>query len=154
MSVPRIPGPAIWLLQRSEVDPALIGDIVEEYERRRSRLWLFRQVLSAVSLAIFGRGREPRPHTRRTVSLTGLPNGIPVGGLGLAVLIGLVSVVSPRSWLIVGVAVAGGVVLGAVLILSRRARQRPPSATIGLHGDARLGRADGGHADAGAVHRS
>jgi hypothetical protein len=154
MNLPRIPRLAVALLERAGVDPVLIGDIVEEFERRRSRLWLWRQVIASLALAILGRGREPQPHIRRTVSLTGLPAGIPVGGLGLAVLIGLVTVVSPRSWWIVAAAAAGGAVLGVVMILSRRARQRPPSATIGLHGDARLGRADGGHTDAGAVHRS
>ena len=154
MNVLRTPRLAVALLERAGVDPTLVGDIVEEFERRRSRVWLWRQVFSSLALAVAGGGREPRPHVRRTVSLTGLPAGIPVGGLGLAVLIGLVTVVSPRSWWIVAAAAAGGAVLAAVMILGRRARQRPPSATIGLHGDARVGGPDGGHPDAGAVHRS
>jgi hypothetical protein len=154
MSVHRAPRLAIALLERADVDPVLIGDITEEFERRRSSLWLWRQVVASLALAMVGRGRDPQPHIRRTVSLTGLPASIPIGGLGLAVLIGLVTVVSPRSWWIVAGAAAAGAVLGLVMIVSRRARQLPPSATIGLHGDARVGGPDGGHADAGAVHRS
>jgi hypothetical protein len=141
------------VLERSGVDPVLIGDIVEEAERRHSSLWLWRQVLASLALVVVGRGRQPRPHSPRAVSLTGLPAAVPVGGLGLAVLIGLVTVVSPGSWLVFGAAALGGVALGGVLIAVRTRRAQTPSATMDLHGDARLGRPDGGHADAGALHR-
>jgi hypothetical protein len=154
MSTPRTPRLAVALLERAGVDPVLIGDIVEEHERRRSAFWLWRQVSGSLALAAVGRGREPRPHVRRSVSLTGLPASIPIGGLGLAVLIALVTVVSPRSWLVLLAAAIGGAVLGVAMIVRHRERQLPPSATIGLHGDARVGGPDGGHADAGAVHRS
>ena len=153
MSTSRPPRLAVALLEWAGADPMLIGDIVEESAHRNSRLWLWRQVLASLGMAAIGRGRAPQPHVRRSVSLTGLPAGIPIGGLGLAVLIGLVTVVSPRSWWILAGAAAAGLVLGMLMILGRRGRQRPPSATIGLHGDARLGRPDGGHADAGALHR-
>jgi hypothetical protein len=40
---------AIWLVERSGADPALIGDILEEYARGdRSRRWLWRHVVNLV----------------------------------------------------------------------------------------------------------
>lgn len=122
MSAPARPGVAIAILHRSGVDPALIGDILEEYGRRGSRLWLWRQVTASIALVVLGRVREPRPHTRRKVNLTAMPAGSPVGGLGLVAVIILVSIVSPRSWWLVAAAAMGGLALGGVMIVVRRRR--------------------------------
>jgi hypothetical protein len=55
-----------------------------------------------------------------------------VGGLGLLTLIVLVSVTSPSAWWIPAFGVAGGVVLGILLVLTRRVRpmRSPPAALI------------------------
>jgi hypothetical protein len=42
------PTVANWLLERFGVDEALVGDLVEEYGRNRSRVWFWRQTLVAV----------------------------------------------------------------------------------------------------------
>jgi len=44
-------GIANWLFQRFNVDAALAGDILEEYERGHSRIWYLRQVLAALCVA-------------------------------------------------------------------------------------------------------
>jgi len=45
MSRPKL---AEALLRRMDVDPSLVGDLVEQYAAGRSRLWLWRQALLAV----------------------------------------------------------------------------------------------------------
>jgi hypothetical protein len=52
------PRVATWLLERSDVDEPLIGDLVERYKRRPSRLWYWRQVLFAIVADIVSRIRE------------------------------------------------------------------------------------------------
>jgi hypothetical protein len=42
------PGVANWLLERFDVDEALIGDLAEEYGREHSRAWFWRQTVVAV----------------------------------------------------------------------------------------------------------
>lgn len=39
---------ATWLLERWSVDEALIGDLVEQYQRKRSAAWYWREVLVAL----------------------------------------------------------------------------------------------------------
>jgi hypothetical protein len=46
----RIPGRLLELFVPA--NPALAGDLVEEYERRGSALWYWRQVLSAIAIAV------------------------------------------------------------------------------------------------------
>jgi hypothetical protein len=41
-----------WLLERLGVDVALAGDILEEYELRRSRVWFAKQVVVAVCAGV------------------------------------------------------------------------------------------------------
>jgi hypothetical protein len=53
----RPPGLATWWLERFCLGPtndSLIGDLMEEYERGRSRVWYWRQVLAALSLNFRG----------------------------------------------------------------------------------------------------
>jgi hypothetical protein len=122
MNASRTPRLASALLTRAGVDPALIDDITDEYAAGRSSWWLWRQVFSSLVLAARGRAAEPRPHTRRQVSLTGLPTGAPIGGLGLVILVVLVSFVSPASWWLIVAGLLGGIALAAALIYLRRRR--------------------------------
>ena len=45
----RPPVVAHWLLERFCPDPGLAGDLIEEYRRRRSALWYWKQAIVAVS---------------------------------------------------------------------------------------------------------
>jgi hypothetical protein len=129
---------AVALLNRviPDNDP-LAGDLIEEFHRGRSGLWFWRQVLGAALVAGFTRPREIRPLRlvdqpsmsrvlrslpgRRTINLTASPlHGI--GGLGLLAFAVLVAIVVPELWSLMLLAIAGGVVLGALFVArSRRA---------------------------------
>ncbi|HJR58670.1 MAG TPA: hypothetical protein VJ813_04710 [Vicinamibacterales bacterium] len=130
---------AMWLLGRfAPGDEALEGDLLEEFAVRRSRWWLWRQVLAAGLVAMFRTSDEirplrlvdgdpgtrfidPRRSARRTVNLTASP--LPgIGGLGLLALAGLVTVVSPASWWIVVLPILGGIALGVAWIAFDRHR--------------------------------
>ena len=113
MTEPRV---AISLLQSFCRDEALVGDILEEYERRQSRAWLWRQVTAAVLLGMpYGRVRRPERHK--------MP--MPIGGIGLIAIIALITFVAPGAWWLIGLGIAGGAVVAFVLIasgFSRRSR--------------------------------
>ena len=130
---------AVALLNRvvPQEEP-LTGDLVEEFAAGRSRAWFWRQAIAAVALTAFRRSDEVRPlrlvdgaparvssatmvRPRRSVNITGSPIA-GVGGLTLAVLVVLMTVVVPQAWWIVLAAMAAGVVLGVVLIAIRRTR--------------------------------
>lgn len=49
----RPPAVARWLLERVCPDPGLSGDLIEEYRRRRSAIWYWKQALIAVSVYPF-----------------------------------------------------------------------------------------------------
>ncbi len=49
MTPSRIPSGAIVLLQRARIDPAIIGDLVEEYPKGRSRAWFWRQTANILT---------------------------------------------------------------------------------------------------------
>ncbi len=127
MTHPPAPRLAVALLQRFSTDPALVGDLLEEYETGRSRLWLWRQVAVTLALVLRGRAHEPAPHRARTINLATTPKGSAVGGLGLVAITVFVALVSPRTWWLLGVGVGGGALLGVVMIQRsrRRARRRP-----------------------------
>jgi len=64
----RSPRLAIWMLSRilrGRRSEALIGDLEEEYQRERTRLWYWRQALSAIAA-------DRRDHPSRWVSLGAL----------------------------------------------------------------------------------
>jgi hypothetical protein len=127
-------------------DEPLAGDLLEEFGRRQSQLWLWRQVLLAILIRSFRKPRDRRPlklaepgaaleieEGGRTlppkrINLTASPIA-GVGGLGLVVLIALVTVVSPQSWWVVLAGVLAGVLFGGLLVLIRRRRtvSAPPS---------------------------
>lgn len=130
---------AVALLNRFLPDnEPLAGDLLEEFAVRKSRLWLWRQVVLALLMGS-SRSRvdvrplklvdrppleianpDIRPWTRtRTINLTGSP--LPgVGGLSLVVFGTLMTIVSPQVWWLVFLTILAGVVLGLALVLLRR----------------------------------
>jgi hypothetical protein len=84
----RSPRVATWLLVRFSSGPhgeAIAGDLLEQYTTRRSRVWYWRQVLSAISVDIVSTVRD---HKWRTV---------------LAIALGWVAYVAtsfPTTWLV------------------------------------------------------
>lgn len=104
MSEPRV---AITLLQSFCRDEALVGDILEEYEQRQSRFWLWRQVAVAVLFALpYGMVRRSRRGKMQ----------MPIGGLGLLAVIALITIVAPGAWWLIGVGIIGGAVVAGILI--------------------------------------
>jgi hypothetical protein len=111
MTEPRV---AITLLHAFCRDEALAGDILEEFQLRHSRLWLWRQVAVVVLLGLpYGIVRY-RPARR--------PMPVPIGGFGVLGLAVLITFVAPGAWWFVAVAAAGGAVLGGVMIVAGRRR--------------------------------
>ena len=144
MTTRRPPRLALALLDRFAPDrAALAGDLVEEFGRRRSRVWFWWQVLAAIATAHAERPVEIRPlrlvdlqpvdaleRSRklnlrfRPVNLSASP--VPgIGGLGLVVLALLMSTVAPGAWgWLLASAVAGGVVGIAVGVFRRKRSAR------------------------------
>jgi hypothetical protein len=126
---------ALLLHLGADCEP-LVGDLIEEFGRRRSRLWFWRQALYAVLMNRSRQGDDARPLrlvdepsflpaeiVRRrypaTINLSGSP--LPdIGGLGLIVLGTLVTVVRPQVWAVLLAAAVGGVALGITLVLIRK----------------------------------
>lgn len=140
MKPSRPPRLALALLERLVPDSApLAGDLVEEFERRQSRAWFWRQVLAASLTASFARSGEIRPlrlvdlqpadalERSRRWSLrfrpVNLGGSVGVGGLGLAVLAVLVTLTVPGIWRLLLASTLAGVLVGIVLI-ARRAKGR------------------------------
>jgi hypothetical protein len=142
-SVPRV----LALLERILADDGpLVGDLLEEFERRRSYPWLWWQVLGALVTRAFAPPPDIRPlrlvddqpveammrtHRLRMrfgpVNLSASPSS-DVGGIGLLLLTAHVSVTAPGAWVGLLAAMIGGVGLGFVLV-SLRIR-RPPRLSI------------------------
>jgi hypothetical protein len=132
---------AMALLTRfvDENEP-LVGDLVEEFDSRRSRVWFWRQVIGAVVMRLRDRDREVRPlrlvdersRTRpahpaaayrnlKPINLTASPiHG--VGGLGLVAFAVLIAAFAPQAWWLVIATVLGGVLLGAAFVVIGRLR--------------------------------
>jgi hypothetical protein len=140
MSTHRAPRLAVallnWLLPEHE---PLTGDLLEEFQRRHSRLWFWRQTIAAVVLSRRASRRQlttvrlsdkPLPvrydEIRLPIRLSASP--FPIGGgLGIASLGVVVAMYRPGAWWFLIVAVAGGLVLGVLKVLRtrRRFRQEP-----------------------------
>jgi hypothetical protein len=146
---------ALALLERVVPDSAsLAGDLIEEFERRQSSAWLWRQVLAAIVSASFEKSDDIRPlrlvdlqpadaleRSRkmnlrfRPVNLSASPLSA-VGGLGLVALAFLVTIVAPWAWWAVPACTVGGVLLGLAIIAMHRPSPTPVS-TIRPHSAAR-----------------
>ena len=128
---------AVALLNRFLPDnEPLVGDLLEEFATRKSRVWLWRQIVLALLMSSFQKRVEAgplrlvdhapaeivRPDIRpwtRTVNLTGSP--LPgVGGLSLVIFVSLMTIVSPQVWWVVLLTILAGLVLGLALVLMRR----------------------------------
>ena len=129
---------ALALLERFVPDgEPLAGDLVEEFERRRSTAWFWFQVLAAIATASLARRGEIRPlrlvdlqpadaveRARRAsirfnrVNLSASPVS-DVGGLGLVVLGSLVTIVMPAAWWLLLASALAGVLLGLAIIAVR-----------------------------------
>jgi hypothetical protein len=142
---------AVALLERFVPDSEpLAGDLVEEHARRQSAGWFWWQVVGALAVAATHARVEIRPlrlvreqpldalertirwqRRVRPVNLTASP--VPgAGGLGLLVLLGLLTIVDPRLWSIVISGWCAGVLMGVALITRQRGLSRPIT-TISLH---------------------
>jgi hypothetical protein len=140
----RPPRLALALVTRFVPDSEpLVGDLLEEFARGQSRLWLWWQSLSAVAAALRHKTGEIRPlrlvdqqpleaiertlevqRRRRDVSPT--PSPLPAS-LGLVILAGLVTALAPVVWWGLLVTFIGGLALAWVLATTHK-RQPPPSA--------------------------
>jgi len=127
-------------------DEPLAGDLLEEFGRRQSQLWLWRQVVLAILIRAFRKPRDQRllklaepggafeiveggcTSHPKSVNLTASPI-VGVGGLGLLAFAVLVTIVRPQAWWVVLAGVLTGVLFGVVLVLIRRRRiaSAPPS---------------------------
>jgi hypothetical protein len=133
----RPPRLALALLDRYVPDSEpLAGDLVEEFERRPSPAWFWVQVLAAMAAGWGTRTDEIRPlrlvdlqpadaleRTRRlSLRFPAVNPGASfgVGGLGLAVLAGLVTFVMPTTWWLLVASALAGCALGVVMIVARR----------------------------------
>jgi hypothetical protein len=147
MSRSEPPRLAVALLHRFIPDnEPLVGDLLEGFSIRQSRLWLWREVLAAIVIRALqppdrahplgltpagmdGADEPSRAARRRTINLTASP--LPgIGGLGLFALVVIVALAGARVWWIFVPALAGGAGLGlALTLIRRRAVLSRPAAT-------------------------
>ena len=126
------------LLQRLALDnEPLAGDLVEEFHRRQSRFWLWRQLIVALVMQALYAPHPPvslnltpvdpivaewlmskRLDKKKQVSLTG--SGIEgIGGLTMVILGFMTSMVLPAIWWFVVGGIGAGIVLGVVKLRSQ-----------------------------------
>ena len=139
MTGPKPPRFARTLLDRLALDnEPLAGDIIEEFQRRQSKLWLWRQLLAAIVMQALYAPHPPvalnlspidpvvaewmmskRLDRKKRVSLTG--SGVEgIGGLTLVILGFMMSMVIPAIWWFVVGGISAGIVLGIVLLEMRK----------------------------------
>ncbi len=130
---------AVYLLHRFLPDnEPLVGDLLEEFDRRRSRAWFWKQAISAIVLPRLRGPAEIRPlrlvderltplamvgqsRLKPIVNLTASPvHG--TGGLGIVSLLLLSTALEPGMWWLVVFGIAAGVALGGFRVI--RARRR------------------------------
>jgi hypothetical protein len=142
---------ALALLERLVPDSEpLAGDLLEELEQRRSTMWLWWQVLGAIAAASFAGGVEIRPlrlvdlqpadalERSRQMSLRFPPVNLTaspvagVGGLGLVIFAGMVTMLAPAVWLLLVASALAGVLLG-ILVIALRGGAPASQPAAGLH---------------------
>ena len=144
MSTPALPRFADTLIARLALDnEPLAGDLVEEFQRRRSRVWLWRQLIVALVMQALYAPHPPvalnltpvdpvvaewlmskRLHKRKTVNLTG--TGIEgIGGLTMVMLGVMMSTVVPAIWWFVFGGIVAGVAVGVAMVKMRPFVFRP-----------------------------
>lgn len=119
----------------------LTGDLLEEFNAGRTRLWLWWQVLAAILLEARRTPSDIRPlrllddtswrpiarptlaPAARTINLAASPTAS-AGGLSVVVLGTLVALVNPAIWWAFLYTSLAGVLLGAGMVLWRRRRVR------------------------------
>ena len=127
-----------WLAGRNE---SLAGDLLEEFQRRQSRLWLWSQMLIAVAMGSFRQPRIPvalnltpvdpavaewlmdRALGPKKINLSAPGEGI--GGLGLMVFGALLTSVVPAVWWCVVGGIVSGIALGIAKTYLRRNHALP-----------------------------
>jgi hypothetical protein len=131
-------------LQRLALDnEPLAGDLVEEFHRRQSRLWLWRQLIVALVMQALYAPHPPvslnltptdpvvaewlmskRLEKKKTINLTG--SGVEgIGGLTMVILGFMMSMVVPAIWWFVVGGMVTGVALGVALVKTNRQVVRP-----------------------------
>lgn len=124
-----------------DANEPLVGDLLEGFTIRQSRLWFWRQVVLAILLHSFerrdlghplGLGEDltspegPRNVKPRRINLSASP--LPdVGGLGLVVFGVLVAIVRPEMLWLLAPAIPGGLALGIAMAIVRRPAAGPSS---------------------------
>lgn len=133
------PRAAVYLLHRFLPDnEPLVGDLLEEFDRRRSRAWFWKQTVFAIVLPRLHGPAEIRPlrlvderltplamvgqsRLRPIVNLTASPiHG--TGGLGIVSLLLLSTALEPGMWWLVVFGVVAGIALGACRVIRLRRR--------------------------------
>jgi uncharacterized membrane protein len=148
----QVSGLARVLLNRLALDnEPLAGDLAEEFQRRQSRLWLWRQIILAFVVHALYAPHPPvslnltpvdpvvaewlmskRLYKRKTVNLTGsFAEGI--GGLTMVILCFVMTSVIPAIWWFVVAGVVSGLVLGVLMVRAHEAGVWPTSRTPFLH---------------------
>lgn len=140
-SLPRF---ARALLNRLALDnEPLAGDLIEEFQRRQSRIWLWQQLLHAfVRQALFAPHppvslklqpfdpivaqwlMEKRLEKKRRINLTG--SGVEgIGGLTMVILGFMISMVVPAIWWFVVGGIFAGLICGFGLVKLQRHTVKP-----------------------------
>jgi hypothetical protein len=111
---------AVAFLQLFCRDEALVGDILEEYKSRKSRVWLWRQVGAAMIFNL------PYGMVRRERQTAAMP--MPIGAMGFTIMVALLTIVAPGAWWLVAIGGGAGVLLAVTLIAvgRRRTLHQPP----------------------------
>lgn len=138
MTGPTPPRLARTLLNRLALDnEPLAGDLLEEFRRRQSKVWLWRQVIAALAMQALYAPHPPvslnlepvdpvvaewlmskRLYKRKRVNLTG--TGVEgIGGLTLVMLSVMMTTVIPAIWWFVFGGITAGVALGVVKLRTR-----------------------------------
>ena len=140
-TTPQPPRLAVALLHRCvSANEPLVGDLLEEFQSGRSRVWFWKQVcLAIVTDVVRSRVNDTHPlnlgplHTplswaessapptrfMTTINMSGIPvNGI--GGLGLVAIAVLITVALPEVWWLTLFGLLGGLVVGAAMVIARR----------------------------------